>query len=74
MGPEKICAVTHPINVSNSHTKFGCISFNGLGGDSVTDVWTDVRTDRGTYRRTDGSNCNITDAFLKKNVGIIKSV
>ena len=30
------CAVAHPIYVSNSHTKFGWISSNGLG-DSVTD-------------------------------------
>ena len=30
-------AVAHPIHVSNSHTKFGWISSNGLGGDSVTD-------------------------------------
>ena len=35
-GPKK-CAVAHPIHVSNSHTKFGWISSNGLGGDSVTD-------------------------------------
>ena len=30
------CAVVHPIHVSNSHTKFGWTSSNGLGGDSVT--------------------------------------
>ena len=35
-GP-KIIAVAHPIHVSNLHTKFGWISFNGLGGDSITD-------------------------------------
>ena len=40
---QKKCAVAHPIHVSNSHTKFGWISYNGLGGDSVTDVPTDVR-------------------------------
>ena len=34
---QKKCAVAHPIHVSNSHTKFGWISSNGLGGDSVTD-------------------------------------
>ena len=29
-----------PIHVSNSHTKFGLISSNGLGGDSITDrIW-----------------------------------
>ena len=47
-GPKK-CAVTRPIHVSNSHTKFGWISSNGLG-DSVTD----------------GGDCNIHDAFIKK--------
>ena len=31
-----------PIHVSNSHTKFGWISSNGLGGDSVTDGQTEV--------------------------------
>ena len=50
----KKCVVAHPINVSNSHTKFGWISSNGLGGD-VTDRWTDGRGD-----------CNIPDSFLKK--------
>ena len=35
-GPNK-CAVARPIYVSISHTKFGWISSNGLGGDSVTD-------------------------------------
>ena len=29
--------ITDIIHVSNSHTKFGWISSNGLGGDSVTD-------------------------------------
>ena len=29
--------VARPIHVSNSHTKFGWISSNGLGGDSLTD-------------------------------------
>ena len=51
---QKKYAVAHPIHVSNSHTKFGWISSNGLGGDSVTDG------------RTDGGDCNIPDAFLKK--------
>ena len=36
-GKKKKSAVAHPIHVSNTHTKFGCISSNGLGGDSVTD-------------------------------------
>ena len=53
-GQKKKSAVAHPIHVSNSHTKFGWISSNGLGGDSVTD------------RRTDGGDCNIPDAFFKK--------
>ena len=44
--------------MSNSHTKFGLISPNGLGGDSVTDGLMDGRTD--------GGDCNIPDAFLKK--------
>ena len=61
-GAKKKCAVARPINVSNTHTKFGWISSNGLGGDSVTDRRTDGRTDR----RTDGGDCNIPDAFLKK--------
>ena len=43
-GPKK-CAVARPIYVSNSHTKFGWISSNGLGGDSVTDGRTDRRTE-----------------------------
>ena len=34
---QKKYAVAHPIHVSNSHSKFGWISSNGLGGDSVTD-------------------------------------
>ena len=63
-GPKK-CAVAHPIHVSNSHTKFGWISSNGLGADSVTDRRTDGQTDRRTDRQTE-ANCNITDAFLKK--------
>ena len=35
-GPKK-GAVAHPIYVSNSHTKFGWISSNGLEGESMTD-------------------------------------
>ena len=53
-GAQKKCAVAHPIYVSNPHTKFGWISSNGLGGDSVTDG------------QTDKGDCNIPDAFLKK--------
>ena len=52
VGPKK-SAVARPIHVSNTHTKFGCISSNGLGGDSVTD----------------GGDCNIPDAFFKKAWG-----
>ena len=67
---QKKCAVAHPIHVSNSHTKFGWISSNGLGGDSVTDGRTDRRTDGQTDGRTDGrtdgGDCNIPYAFLKK--------
>ena len=40
---QKKCVVAHHIYVSNSDTKFGCISSNGLGGDSVTDGQTDGR-------------------------------
>ena len=47
-------AVAHPIHVNNSHTKFGWISSNGLGGDSVTDG------------QKEGGDCNIPNAFLKK--------
>ena len=36
-----ICAVAHPIHVSNSHTKFGWISSNDLG-DSI---WMSRRTE-----------------------------
>ena len=49
-GAKKKCAIAHPIHVSNAHTKFGWILSNGLGGDRVTD----------------GCDCNIPDAFLKK--------
>ena len=44
------CAVANPIYVSNTHTKYGWISSNSLGGDSVTDG----RTDGWTDRRMDG--------------------
>ena len=36
---QKKSAVAHPI----THTKFGWISSNGVGGDSVTDRRTDER-------------------------------
>ena len=39
--------VAHPIHVSNSHTKFGWISSNGLGGDSITDGRMNRRMDGG---------------------------
>ena len=42
-GGAKKCAVAHPIHVSIPHTKFGWISSNGLGGDSLTDGRTDGR-------------------------------
>ena len=50
--------VARPIHVSNSHTKFGWISSNGLGGENITDRRTDGQTDGGDY--------NIPFAFLKK--------
>ena len=37
--------VARHIHVSNSHTKFGWISSNVLGGDSITDGRTDRRTE-----------------------------
>ena len=55
MAGEKKIAVARPIHVSNSHTKFGRISSNGLGGDSITDRWT-----------ADGGDYNIPFAFFKK--------
>ena len=55
---QKKCAVARPIHVSNTHTIFGWISSYGLGGDSVKDERTDGRTN--------GGDCNIPDAFLKK--------
>ena len=48
------CAVACPIHVSNSHNRFGWISSNGLGGDSITDG------------QTDGGDYNIPLRFLKK--------
>ena len=36
-GPKNKIAVARPIHVSNSHTKFGLISSNGLGGESITE-------------------------------------
>ena len=70
-GGTRNCAVAHPIHVSNSHTKFGCISSNGLGGDSVT-----VRRTYGpTDVRTDGGDGNIPHHFFfKKSVGITRRV
>ena len=55
-GRDRKCAIAHPVNASISYTKFGWISPNGLGGDSVTDG-------------LDGRDCNIPIAFFKK-VGI----
>ena len=40
-GGAKEYTVARHIHVSNSHTKFGYILSNGLGGDSVTDWWTE---------------------------------
>ena len=58
-GAKKKFDVARPIHVSNSHTKFGWISSNDLGGDSITDG------------QTDGGDYNIPFAFLK-SVGITK--
>ena len=46
-GRAKKSAVAQPIHVSNSHTKFGWISSNGLGGDSVTDGQREAIAKRG---------------------------
>ena len=35
--------------MSYSHTKFGWISSNGVGGDSITDGRTDIRTDEDDF-------------------------
>ena len=56
----KKCVVARPIHVSNSHTKFGWISSDGLGGDRVTDR----RKDGQTEGRTDGGDCNISTFFF----------
>ena len=53
-GQKKMCRCTPHSCEQHTHTKFGWISSNGLGGDSVTDRRTDGRTDRRTDRRTDG--------------------
>ena len=60
-GHKKI-AVALPIHESNSQTKFGWISSNGLGGDSITDGGMDGRTDG----RPDGGDNNIPFPFLLK--------
>ena len=60
-------AVARPSHVSNSHTKFGWISSNGLGEDSKTDR----QTDRRTEGQTDGDGYNSPLAFFKVNMGII---
>ena len=54
-GSKNNFAVAGPIHVSNSHTKFGLNSSNGLGGDSITDGRTERRTE--------------AIAFLKKAFG-----
>ena len=56
-GSKNNFAVAGPIHVSNSHTKFGWISSNGLGGDSITDGCADRRTE--------------AIAFLKKSFRIV---
>ena len=40
---QKKFALARPIHMSNSHTKFGWFSSNGLGGDNITE--TDRQTD-----------------------------
>ena len=60
---QKKCVVARPIHVSNTHTKFGWISSNGLGGDSVTDGQTDRQTDGRTDGRTDRRTDRRTEAI-----------
>ena len=43
-GAQKKSDVARPIHMSNSHIKFGLISSNGLGGDSIMDGRTEVIT------------------------------
>ena len=40
-GREKNVALAHPYHEGKWRTKFGWIPPNGLGGDIVTDKWTD---------------------------------
>ena len=42
-GAQKKIAVARTIHVSNSHTKFGLISSNGFGGESITEGRTQAR-------------------------------
>ena len=58
-GPKN--AVAHSIYVSNSHTKFGWIASNGLGGDRI---W---------GRRTDGQRQLQYPLQFKKSVAIKKN-
>ena len=60
-GMSKKCADTHPIHVSNLHAKFGWISYNGLGGDSIMDRLMDGQTEAITIT---------TSLFLKKSLGM----
>ena len=41
---EKYVAITHPYYAGKSCSKFGLIPPSGLGGNSVTDGWTDGQT------------------------------
>ena len=56
---QKKCAVARPIHVSNSHTKCGWFSSNGLGGDSLTDGRTEAIA--------------ISPSLFKKKRGIINT-
>ena len=62
-GSKFLFAVARPIHDSYSHTKFGWISSNGSGGESIKDRRSDGQTDGGDY--------NISFAFFKKSMGII---
>ena len=65
VGPKK-CAIAGPTHVNNSHTKFGWISSNGLGGDSVTDRQTFLPLPRAPGGRAK-TNCAVTHPIHVSN-------
>ena len=65
-GQGKKSAVSRPIHVSNSHNKFGWISSNGLGGDSIKDRYTPGKRQSKTLLTIDehGSKIALETVFL----------